>query len=122
MLVDDFVMRQIQKIGDMLAAIAGSPSGRLPEGMLDQILDAYRDLLGMDPDLADMLDAETVLRGLHSDRERDALVDLTLAHAEVCARSDDPAGARRRFARALAFMREDDARIRGALERLDAMG
>ena len=77
MLVDDFVMRQIQKIGDMLAALAGSPSDALPEGVYDEIDDAYRNLLGMDADLADALDAETLLRGLNDSRERDALVELT---------------------------------------------
>lgn len=119
MLVDDFVMRQVQKIAEMLAAIAGSPHARPPEGVLDQIRQAYRDLLGMDVDLADLLGADALVAGLRSERERDALVDLTLAHAEVCARRDDAAGARARLTRALALMREDDLRVAGALARLD---
>jgi len=121
MLVDDFVLRQIQQIADMLAALAGSPSDALPDGALDEIDDAYRNLLGMDPDLADALDAETLLRGLNDARERDALVDLTLAHAEAQARSGDPEAARSRLLRALAFMQDDDARAAQTIARYDAL-
>jgi len=122
MLVDDFVLRQIQKIGDMLSALAGSPSDRLPEGALDEIEDAYRNLLGMDADLADALDAETLLRGLNGARERDALIDLTLAHAEAQARAGDVEGARSRLLRAMTFMHDDDARAARVLSRYDALG
>ena len=117
-LVDDFILRQIQKIADLVAAIAGSPHGRLPEGLLAQIRQAYADLLGMDADLVDSFDAETLRRSLHTPEEHDALIDLLLAHAEVSARQGDEEGAARRLAKAIALMPGDDARRPGAEERL----
>ena len=122
MLVDDFIMRQIQKIADMLAAIARAPSGAVPEGAEEDLRDVYRDLLGMDPDDVEMLDDETLLRALRTPEERAALVDLLRAHAEVSARTADLAGARSRLARAIGLMPEDDARLEGALTRLAALG
>ena len=122
MLVDDFIMRQIQKIADMLAAIARAPVGSLPEGAEQDLRDVYRDLLGMDPDDVEMLDDETLLRALRTDAEKEALVDLLRVHAEVCARTDDLGGARRRLARAIGLMPEGDARLEAALMRLGELG
>ena len=59
--------------------------------------------------------------GVISDAERSAVVDLTLAHAEACARTGDVGQARYRFTRALSLMPEGDARAGAALERLDAL-
>lgn len=121
MLVDDFVMRQIQKIADMCTAIAGAPSGELPEGVFEELDDAYRNLLGMDRDMVASFDTETLMRSVHGPRELDALIDLTLAHAELQARSGDAPGAGRLFDRALAMMDDGDARAEAALTRRAAL-
>ncbi len=118
MIVDDFILRQIQQIANLLAAVAGSPHGLLPDGLLEQIEGAYGDLLGLDHDLADSFDAATLGRMLHGERERDALIDLLLAHAEASARTDDVTGATRRLAKAIALMPDGDERADAANERL----
>lgn len=114
---DDFVLRQIQQIANLVAAIARSPGGVLPEGLLAKIDEAYRDL-GLDRDLVDSLDSESLRRTLHDDRELDALIDLLLAHAEASAQSEDLPGATRRMAKAVALMVEGDARADAAHSRL----
>lgn len=118
MFVDDFVLRQIQQIANLVAAVAGSAHGLLPEGILAQIEATYAELLGLDGDLVDSLDAATLGRMLHTDEERDGLIDLLLAHAEASARSDEVCGATRRIAKALALMPEGDARAEAANARL----
>ena len=116
--VDDFLLRQIQQIADLVAAIARSPHGQLPDDLFAQIDQAYRDLLGLDSDLVDSLDTESLRRTLHDERERDALIDLLLAHAEASARIGDVSGAARRLDTAIALMREADTRAETANARL----
>lgn len=122
MLVDDFVMRQIQKLAEMLAAIARAPAGALPEGMQDDLREAYRALLGMDPEDLELLDDAALARTLRSRAERDALVELCAIDAELRARSGDPSGARRCLDRALGLAAPDDPRAAGWRARRDALG
>ncbi len=122
MLVDDFVMRQIQKLAEMLAAIARAPAGARPEGMQDDLREAYRALLGMDPEDLELLDDAALARTLRGRAERDALVELSEIDAELRARIGDASGARRRLDRALALAAPDDPRADGWRARRDALG
>ena len=49
MLFDDYVLRQIQKIGELIAAVAAKASGRVIEDVDAELAEAYRALLGMEP-------------------------------------------------------------------------
>ena len=115
--LDDFVMRQIQQIADLVTAIASTPGDELPEEVFQRIDDAYRGL-GLDSDLVETLDAASLGTMLNSEQERDALVDLLCAHAEASVFSNDRAGATRRLERAIALMPEGDPRAEPATVRL----
>lgn len=121
-LVDDYILRQIEKIAAFLEALASAPGeDPPPPAILDQIGDVYRSLVGMSPSDVEAMDPETVLRTLHGPAERDALIDLTLAHAEASARLGDHDGARRRFFRAVLYMHEQDPRAERAAAGLDQL-
>ncbi len=94
MLVDDYVMRQIQKIAELCAALVAS--GDPPEALEVQIADAYRALTGLPADMIDRLDGAS-LAGLVSGPEAArALAELLRADAERMAHEGDGDGAARR--------------------------
>jgi hypothetical protein len=105
-LFDDYILRQIQKVGELLAMIAAGARGQVDPGIDDALEDAYRALLGLDAGLADSLSPSSLLRMLHEPDTRRVLVELVAAHGDLCLQRDDVAGAVRRWRRALALLAE----------------
>lgn len=96
MLIDDYVMRQVQKIAELAAAIAKGSSSAGPDDLEIEIEAAYRELIGIDSALVDTLAGPSLLGLLQDDRQRAALADLLEAHAAVAEAKGDLGRAERR--------------------------
>lgn len=94
MLTDDFVMRQIQKIAELCAALV--ESGDPPDGLEGDIADAYQALTGLPATMIDRLDGAS-LAGLVSGPEAAAaLAELLVADATRLEKEGDSERAARR--------------------------
>lgn len=103
MLVDDSMMRQLQKITELAAAITKSSSGA-GEGDLERLIEeAYRALTGLDGALIDTLAAPSLLGLLADPRQQSALAELLDAHALVAEQKGDLGRAERRREKARAL-------------------
>lgn len=100
----DPIIRQIKQLADFAAAMAGASGSVNGDDLEAQIQEAYLGLLGIDADFADSLGPEALLRMMHDDHQREALVRLLLAHGDLQASRGDDAGARRRWLRAEAML------------------
>ncbi len=117
MFFDDYLLRQIKQIADLALALAARKSGQSYEDLDSQLREAYRSLLGMDPELVDPLSAESLARLLGDPDQVRALALLCRAHGDLCASRGDQSGARRRFEKALALLAfADDPALRRELE------
>ncbi len=118
----DPILRTIKQIAQMVAALAGA-SGDVPDDLEvdDALGDAYLGLLGLDRAFAESLTPDGLLRMLHDPAQREALVELLLAHGDLLAHRGDAAGASRQWARARAVVAQLDAPALAAeLEARDA--
>lgn len=106
MLFDDYIMRQVQKVGELLAMISAGARGQVDPGIDEALQEAYRALLGLDAGLAESLSPSSLLRMLHEPDTRRALVELVAAHGDLCLQRGDVDGAARRWRRALALLAE----------------
>ena len=106
MLFDDYVLRQVKKIAELVAAVAASSRGATVEGLDEQIAEAYRSLVGLDGDLVDTLGATTLVRAVGDRDTTRALIELVVAHGDRCAIRGDVEGARRRWRKAIALIDE----------------
>lgn len=120
MLFDDYVLRQVQKIAELAAAIAARASGQSHVELEAELAEAFRALLGMDRESADRLTPDGLARLLGEDRQIRALALLMQAQGDLCEARGQPAAAMRSWERALALLAAiDDEELRGALvERL----
>jgi hypothetical protein len=129
MLRDDFLMRQIQKVADMIAAAFGDRSGEPlddPERRLDEAEDELFTARGLDRDLVGQLGPRSVAQLLGPERSR-LLVQIVAARAKLdVLRGGDGA---RLHARALALLdatvahagaRAEDESLIASLRSLDA--
>ena len=82
MLFDDFMMRQIRKIADLVAAIAASSSGLDLGDIEERIAEAYRSL-GLDRSMVFTFDGASLARMAGDPEAGRALVDLMVAHAQA---------------------------------------
>jgi hypothetical protein len=116
-LFDDYVMRQIKKIGELAAALAAGLSGRTYESAEAELDEAYRALLGMERALADRMSAESLARLLGDPDQTRALALLMKAHGDLCASRGELDAAARLFAKGLGLLAfAEDAELSGELE------
>ncbi len=116
MLFDDYVMRQVRKIAELIAAIGTGTAGKTHEELDDRLAAAYQSLLGMQPEMADMMAADTWARMLADSASIRAAAELLIAHGDLRASREDHAGAWRRWEKALALLdHADDPGLREAL-------
>jgi hypothetical protein len=116
-LVDDYVLRQIRKIGELAQALAARRSEQEYEDVEAELRAAYRSLLGMDVDLVDPLSAPSLARLLGERDQIRALALLLRAHGDLCVSRGDAGGAAHRFEKALALLTDaDDPDLRHSLE------
>lgn len=117
MLFDDYVLKQIQKIAELVAAIAGRAAGRSHVDVDGELAAAYRELLGMEGELADRMDPASLARLLGDAERVRALALLLRAHGDLLASREDALGAERLHRRALALLDSaDDPELRASLD------
>lgn len=116
MLFDDYVMRQIQKIGELAAAITARSTGQDHVNVDGELAEAYRALVGMEREMVDRLGPESLARLLGEPRQITALALLMQADGDLCAAREQPDEARRRWERGLALLGEQDPELRRSLE------
>ena len=107
MIVDDFIMRQIRQIAELVARLADSDRGSdeaEERDVDDAIAEGYRALLALDPALASALAAPSLVAMLAEPALREPLAQLLLAHGDVERRRGDEAGAQRRWRKGLAVL------------------
>ena len=125
MLFDDYILRQVRQVGELMAAISAGARGKVAPGIDEALREAYRALLGLDAGLADSLSPSSLLRMLHEPDTRRALVELVTAHGDLCLQRDDAEGAVRRWRRAVALLAEmggEPAAVEAIEARLAARG
>ena len=108
-LFDDYILRQVQKVAELVAAVARKASGQpVEEHEVDdqQVAEAYRALGGLDGELVLALTAGSVVANLGDDDSALALVELLTAHGDLRHLRGDEDGARRRWDKALAVLAE----------------
>lgn len=121
MLFDDYVLRQIQKIAELVAAIAARTSGQGHADVDAELAEAYRSLLGMEREMADRLSPESLARLLGEPRQVKALALLMKAHGDLCEAREQTSAALRLRERALLLLDEaDDGELRRELLELIA--
>lgn len=115
MLFDDYVLKQIQKIAQLVAGIATRGAGPSEEDLEAELASAHRDLVGLDPALADRMDVASLARLLGDAERVRALALLTQARGDLGA-AHDPHAASRLYERAWSLLdRADDPELRAAL-------
>jgi len=120
--VDDFILRQIEQLANLVASLASASTEELSEEAVDEQFDeAYEKLIGMSADMLAATDASEVRRLLHDEAQLDALVRLSVTHADACVYRDNPDAAARHVARALSYLSDDDPRVPDLLERFASM-
>jgi hypothetical protein len=91
MLREDFVMRMIRQLAEVIARIAGFTREGKHDDAAAALEEAYRSHLGMPKSMVDRLDAETVARTLGAEKSMivAALLDAeaTMHGADVAARA-----------------------------------
>lgn len=121
MLFDDFVLRQIQKIAELVAALAARSAGQ-PHAEVDaELAEAYRSLVGLERELAERMSAESLARLLGEPRQIGALALLMKAHGDLCAARGQGGAASALYEKALELVSHagGDAELEGELrERL----
>ena len=101
MLVDDYVLRQVRKLAELIASIGARAAGSVHQDLERELADAYQSLLGMQPAMADVLTAETLIRMLGDPSSVRVGASLLLAHADLRLVRDDAFGAEERWRKAL---------------------
>ncbi len=100
MIRDDYVLRQIQKAIEAIARAFRHQAAADPDQAIEQIQQAYSDLLEHNLAMMDVVDPETLARLVGSHAKVRALAQLSLADGELRQAGGDEAAARRAFARA----------------------
>ncbi|HEY8430691.1 MAG TPA: hypothetical protein VIL20_20065 [Sandaracinaceae bacterium] len=121
MLFDDYVLRQVQKVAELIAAIGARASGQAYADVDAELADAYRSLLGMEREMADRLAPASLARMLGDPRQVDALARLLTAHGDLCQAREQLGAALRLWERALELA-EDEALRRALSERIGRVG
>lgn len=123
MLLDDYVMRQVRKIAELIASIGTGAVGKTHEDLDAELASAYQSLLGMQPDMADRMGPDAWARMLGDAPSIRAGVELAMAHGDLCASRGDRLGAERRWQKALALLEHaDDAKLRSEVSSRLASG
>ncbi len=115
MLFDDYVLRQIRKIAELVAAIGTRASGQGFEDLEAELEEAYRSLVGMDRQMAERLAPESLARLLGEPRQVRALATLMKAHGDLYEARERIDAASRMWERALALLEPGDEELRAEL-------
>src|SRR5690606_26185607 len=107
-LFDDYVLRQVRKIAELIAVIGARSAGQTYADVDAELADAYRSLLGMEREMADRIAPASLARMLGDPRQVDALARLMTAHGDLCDAREQHGAALRLWERALELA-EDEA-------------
>jgi hypothetical protein len=119
-LLDDYVMRQVRKIAELIASLGARAAGASYEDAEAALEDAYRAVLGMEPAMADRFSPSSLAQMLGDPNLVASLAHLLTAHGDLCRSRGDEAGAHARWERALELLAHaEDTDLRAAIaERL----
>ncbi len=107
---DDYVLRQIQQLVELVAALIGKDKPPEIDEADEEVDGAYRRLLNMDRQLFETLDAASVAQMLGESERVRMVAQVMQAEADVWRAAGDVQRAARRYRRALSMLQaaEDD--------------
>jgi hypothetical protein len=107
MLIDDYVMRQVRKIAELIASLGTGAAGKTYDDAEAELAEAYRAALGMDPAMAERFSGASLARMLGDPALVTAYARLLVAHGDLCRSRGDEVGARMKWERASELGVED---------------